>query len=42
MIEFEIVIRHLELRYVDLENTGNGRKSVEHFRGFHSGIKEIH
>ena len=42
MMEFEIVIRHLEVCYIDLENMGNGRKSVEHFRDFHSGIKEIH
>ena len=41
-MESEIVIRHLEVRYVDLENVGNGRKSVEQFRDFHSGIKEIH
>ena len=41
VVEFKIVIRHLEVRCVDLENMGNG-KSVEHFRGFHSGIKEIH
>ena len=27
MMEFEIVIRHLKVRYVDLENMGNGRKS---------------
>ena len=38
-MESEIVIRHLEVRYVDLENMGNGKKSVEHFRDFHSGIK---
>ena len=42
MVEFEIVIRHLKVRNVDLENMGNGRKSVEHFRDFHSGIKENH
>ena len=41
-MEFEIVIRHLEIRYVDLENMGNGKKSGDHFRAFHSGIKEIH
>ena len=41
-MESEIVIRHLEVRYVDLENVGNGRKSVEQFRDCHSGIKEIH
>ena len=42
VMEFEIVIRHFEVRYVDLENMGNGRKSIEHFRDFHSGIKKIH
>ena len=42
MTESKIVIRHLEVRYVDLENMGNGKKSVEHFREFHSGIKENH
>ena len=26
MMEFEIVIRHLEVRYVDLENMSNERK----------------
>ena len=41
-MEFEIIIRHLEVRYVYLENMDNGRKSVEHFRDFHRGIKEIH
>ena len=41
MMEIEIVIRHLEVRYVGFENIGNGRKSVEHFRDFQSGIKEI-
>ena len=38
----KIVIRHLEVRYIDLENMGNGKKRVEHFREFHSGIKKIH
>ena len=42
MMEFEIVIRHLEVHYVDLENMGTGREGVEHFRDFHSGIKEIY
>ena len=41
-MESEIVIRHLEVRYVNLENMGNGKKSAEHFREFHSGIKENH
>ena len=27
-MESEIVIRHLEVRYVDLENMGNGKKKV--------------
>ena len=41
-MEFEIVIRHLEVRYDDRENICIGRKSVEHFGDFHRGIKEIH
>ena len=28
-MEFEIVIRDIKVRYVDLENMGNGRKSVK-------------